>query len=532
SCGGGGGRGVHPDSSRVLTSSEDRSAILWEVETGHELLQFSHATTVKMAAFNPGGTRIITASDDPLTRIWSTEDGVLRRVLAGHRESVNWVALDRAGKRIATASRDGTARLWDAQSGDNLTALRGHGGAVAMLAFSPDGSRLATASFDKSIKVWSTDPTRSDSLLTSLEAHQLPVEWVEFSPDGRSVLSAGWDSIARVWSIEPRPALKVNQGAQRIVLAAHTRDGRAFVTVTIAGQIDLWDASTGTRLRSLRTLKSPITVATLSYDGSLVASASTDGTVEISALHSGRQYRLSPHHPPVRSVSFSKDNLSLLVANTNGVDIWDVQARQITHTLQFPRGNPISTASLSPDGDLVAIASRDNIIYVRNVQTDVLYELRGHTSPVTTMSFASDSSRLATGSSEDGTLRLWDVSRQEQLLVLEQESGVRSVRMSPDGRLAITTLDNNTVRIWDMQGGRLLRTMRLDLLCRPYNADLNIDGTRSVLTCENHSGYKHWVAAWPLSEEHSAKQIERQICRRIPRVHSEHKSVLNFVCNH
>eukprot|EP00961_Rhodomonas_salina_P243268 3287217-Rhodomonas_salina.1 len=60
--------------------------------------------------------------------------------------------------------------------------------------------------------------------------------------------------------------------------------------------------------------------------------------------------------------------------------------------------------------------------------------LEGHTSSVTSVSFAPDGKTLASGS-WDNTVKLWDAASGSQMSSLEGHTGyVRSVAFAPDGK--------------------------------------------------------------------------------------------------
>ena len=63
-----------PDGSRLLTGSDDHSAILWDVATGRILAVYKgHPGPVHLVAYSPDGARVATASTDPLARVWPVD---------------------------------------------------------------------------------------------------------------------------------------------------------------------------------------------------------------------------------------------------------------------------------------------------------------------------------------------------------------------------------------------------------------------------------------------------------------------------
>jgi TPR repeat protein len=112
-----------------------------------------HSGPVATAAFSPDGERIVTASDDKTARVWDLATGREIVLLSGHDQPVTSAAFSSDGKRVVTSSYDKTARIWDARTGQQVMAVV-LSDLVETASFSPDGGRIVTASDDKTAGIW------------------------------------------------------------------------------------------------------------------------------------------------------------------------------------------------------------------------------------------------------------------------------------------------------------------------------------------------------------------------------------------
>jgi WD40 repeat protein len=131
--------------------------IVWDVDTGQALRQFSSETGLKRVTFHPDGQQVMAARFDGLVKLWDVETGEERR-LGDPAVRGDALALTPDGQRLATLV-GGTVRIWDARTGQEVLTLRGPAVAHAdRLTFSRDGKLVAAGVFHGMVVVWDGSP--------------------------------------------------------------------------------------------------------------------------------------------------------------------------------------------------------------------------------------------------------------------------------------------------------------------------------------------------------------------------------------
>src|ERR1700722_14352819 len=130
----------------------------------------------------------------------------------------------------------------------------------------------------------------------------------------------------------------------------------------------------------------------------------------------------------------------------------------LSSILSSKTGNRIAIA---PDGRTIAVGGRDVVIRIIELTTGrVLYQLKGHTDMVTSVSFTPDGQRLFSGSL-DNTAREWDIATGKSISVIPLTQAVYDVVISADGAQLVIGLADDTVMIFSEKSHQLLTTLNL-----------------------------------------------------------------------
>ncbi len=500
------------DSRIAATGGErDGAVYLWNLNTGENLHTLQgHAANAFPAGFSMDSKRLVTFSEDNVVRVWSVDSGAQSNSF-GEGEAPVW-AYDYSPERkeIALAYKESSGvSLWSVEKEAVVQTLEGHTEQVESLTYSPDGRLLVSAGGDAA-RIWNLDTG---------ETLHMPVgqdDWAEdisFFPNNDTIATRGAESSVSLWSADSGEFLRaVPENVGRIYAMAFAPDGETFASLSnpnhyygnnlIGGNIDIWSARSGARLRTIQGHTSDRWSVDFSPDGKAVVSAGTGGVLSIQDANTGETiHEIDGNTWIISSVRYSPDGKTLISVGGAGIQIWDAQTGQLIEKLAersssgflafSPDGSMMATggtkeegqvciwdmnarklilsiaknmeeiesAAFSPDGKWIATGGEDSALCVWSVETGVsVHTPKAHLGDVLSVAFSPDGERIATGCM-DGVARLWRAV-EGAFLISEQmhDRAVESVAFSPDGKILASGSADGAVKLWNGRTGEHIKT--------------------------------------------------------------------------
>ena len=418
---------ISPDGTIVFTVSVNTMK-LWDTATGAELRTFTEDASMhaESAAFGPDGTKLVTGYSDGTAKLWDTATGAVLCTFTGHTSWVESVAFSPDGAKVLTGSYDDTAKLWDAVTGGLLRTFTGHTGFVNSVTFNADGSKVLTGSEDGTARLWDA---LTGKLIHAANVHPDHVDSVAFSAGGAKVMTHAVDGTVKLCDAATGVPLQVFTGHTTFVNSvAFSLDG-TNVAITSYDALILFDVATGTALQKFVDM-SPLTSVAFSPDGTKLVTGCYNNTgiyyetAKLWDAATGTVLRtFTGNTETVWSVAFSPDGTKVLtgaggyervwpytqfiyVPSDCCAKLWDIATGALLCTFNGHVA-PVNSVAFSADGTKVLTGTDDGTARLWNALTGTEIEkFTGHTDLISAVAFSPEGAKVLTGS-YDGTARLW-----------------------------------------------------------------------------------------------------------------------------
>jgi WD40 repeat protein/serine/threonine protein kinase len=454
-----------PDGQYIASASEDHTVRIWHANTGQEKLSLrSHSQAVTSVAFSQDSKNLASGTSDNNKavgelKVWDAQTGEELLARRAHVWGIRALAFSPDGQRLASGGFDEAVKLWDLHTGQEILTLREDRGEIRSLGFSPDGNRLISASHDQTVRIWDATPSGNETGQESLtlNGHGGGVLSVAFSPDGQYLASAGDDDKVNFWDFKSarpgaanRPIHTVRSPVALALNVAFKKDGQ-LVASGGRDKLTIWDTISGKEAGTISNANPPVAI---SPDGRYLAALAADDdlAIKILDLATGRKTKLKGHSWAINDMTFGPHPDGPLLATASSdrtVRVWEVKTGKPVKIL--PHANTAFCVAFSHDGRRLASGGLDRVVQVWNTESwQKVHELPDPTGRVQGVVFHPKESRVVAWGSADGTVKLWDTGTGEIRTLHGHKSWVERVIFSPEGEWLVSASLDGTLKLWRM----------------------------------------------------------------------------------
>lgn len=288
---------ISPNGNYVATSANDNRIRVLNTQTGQlQQVLFGHSASVRGSQVV--GNDLLTYSDDKTAILWDVPTGKLVNMFEGQWGAVTAAVLSPDKRYLLAASgaeygdEINTVKLWDVQSRQILQTLH-HSAMVSAMNFSADGQHALTGTFKGEVNVWSLpagEQVQSVTVNTEpvISVNQLGSDLLIGTV--RQIIKLDYGDVTAI----RRQRRFLNQLLTSLVVAP---DFQWFATIE-SGQIRMWDWQTVLPIRTLTTTMA--SALALSPDGNTLLMQSMSNKPYLIDVRTGTTLRTLCPHPLTR----------------------------------------------------------------------------------------------------------------------------------------------------------------------------------------------------------------------------------------
>jgi WD40 repeat protein len=458
----------------LLTTSDDKTAILWNLRSKAAMATFRHDAAVLFSASNDVTRRLVTATKHTVS-VWSYPRGSLQFPHHKTVDIISGVSFSADGKfiLIKLAGSFGTSGLaytvLDSQTGEIKVSTDDSGeGSHFYFAhgFVPNSNYLLVIHDEKDLWIVGLDSGRISRRLT--HSKQEIIEKVETSPSGQLIAVFYKNGERRIWDFQKNKFSFDLEIGQSLKFTPNNR-------LISCGKLDgckLIDLSTSKKILTIDGMESPIELAKFSENGSVFLAVKGNRvkffkTDDYRVIGSSSGYEIGPYS----DISFVSGEGTVLSSGAGELVVWAVgtdrnSARKLRHD------SAIASFSVSADLPFVATGSNEGSVSVWQAEKNPLKVIEMNTDPtfLSTLNQATRQPLFVFGTA--GTAQKNSTNGHYAQIVsatglgnqkyeFPDSQGFLFARISTEGgHLVMTSFDR--VGVWELKSNRMIVDVKVD----------------------------------------------------------------------
>jgi WD40 repeat protein len=303
-------------------------------------------------------------------------------------------------------------------------------------------------------------------------------------------------SLLPPWPEESQWELEDARGCWQspVTQVAYSPRGTSITCATVDGRIRLWDRRTGKCTRWQTTQHhGPLQAATLTVaytrNGNQLVTAGQDGTLKIWTINPDMptlERTIQAHNGNVLAIAISgssNDHIVASVGEDHAMCLWNINDGVCHKRFESNVSRSTGKLAFSPNGDLLAFMGRKLRLNIWNHHSGSVKELRA-TKFAKDFQFSPDGNLLAVASREH--IQLWDSASWEcQMILKGGESDILAMAFSGDGKLLASATEDGEIGIWNASSGQCIKM--IDGIFSPISS-VSFSSDSKMLLFGNHGG--------------------------------------------
>lgn len=350
--------------------------------------------------------------------------------------------------------------------------------AFPQIRLSPDG-RLYISRIEENFEVWDSDQLTPIQTLEGFDRCSGRI--VGWLPEKQSIVVWTYEGELLFWDTE------TGEVDHRTFLEKHGNypagdsivwvpDGKSLAVDGYQGDINFWQTSNGTLLKSFD-VDDAIQAFDISSDGQYLAVATGRGSGFIWRIQDGTIVSHSVEDAIIGfdNIEFSKtgkliafDTFLFQEGDNSGSDfvqVWDTDTWRMVVNLPVSLG--VAEISISPDELTLAIANREDLIELFNIQDSEFQRVFRFYGNIDSLFLSPDGSRLFASNSE-GTVIAWHLSDGSVAMLFEPsisyprrgfDPRVEGLAISPNGSLLAIPTNYGDIILLDASNGEIVQSL-------------------------------------------------------------------------
>ena len=495
-----------PDSKTIASSFNSNDIMLWDVESGAQLVSpmLGHTARITAIAYSSDGKTCVSASEDMSLKLWNTLTGTTLNILHFKYTAAITCIVYCSDDTILFGSNDQTIMKWNVNEDNKSVVLISdknylEGERIYCMAISPDGKILAYA---KSNLIELFDLVQHIQVEQPLKGHIWPVLSLAFSLDGKQILSASADNTIRIWNWQTNLQHNIQNTSDSAeidsapISLAFSPDNKYLASGLVNGLIKIWNAVTGEEEVVFKGHSSWISCLEYALSGKQLISSSSDSTIRCWNTDSRKQeknLRFIGHTSRITFVKYSADGSIILSGGGNNdctLRVWNPQTGEQIYPSCIGHTNDITGGQISADNKKILSSSYDKTIKQWDLETGEL-QISFNFYSVTGIAYSPDEKTIISGSldkfiqlhkSEDGSL----------IDEYNTKSFVYKIQISHDGAFIFYTTERKII-ILNANNIHMKERIFCGHIQRPTAIALSYDGK-----CFATTAYDSSIRIWQL----------------------------------